>query len=259
MKSALLAFLLLASPAWADDLGPICPDRPGKGTSACTVDAGHVQAELGLYDGAFQHRDGVTVDDTAAGALLLKYGVAPGFDIEAGLTAYQGERVHDGAADITQGGFGDLYLRGKAMLTGDGPFAAAIEPVLKIPTATNGTGNGKLEGGLVVPLAYDLGGGWSLASTPEADVALNGSGSGYHATAIDVVGLGKSLDGGWNLGAEIWTAQDFDPAGTTSQYSFDVSAAWLADNDTQLDGGLNFGLNRATPDTEVYFGVSRRF
>jgi len=36
-------------------------------------------------------------------------------------------------------------------------------------------------------------------------------------------------------------------------------AAWLADNDTQLDGGVNLGLNRATPDVEIYFGMSRRF
>jgi hypothetical protein len=43
------------------------------------------------------------------------------------------------------------------------------------------------------------------------------------------------------------------------QYSFDLDAAWLADNDMQLDGGLNIGLNRATPDLEIYLGVSRRF
>jgi hypothetical protein len=61
------------------------------------------------------------------------------------------------------------------------------------------------------------------------------------------------------LGAEVWTSQNLDPAGTVSQYSADVDAAWLVNNDTQLDCGLNLGLNRATPDLEVYFGVSRRF
>ena len=50
-----------------------------------------------------------------------------------------------------------------------------------------------------------------------------------------------------------------DPAGTVSQYTFDLDAAWLADNDTQLDGGVNIGLNRATPNLEFYLGVSRRF
>jgi hypothetical protein len=27
----------------------------------------------------------------------------------------------------------------------------------------------------------------------------------------------------------------------------------------QLDGGVNFGLNRHTPDVELYAGVSKRF
>jgi hypothetical protein len=61
------------------------------------------------------------------------------------------------------------------------------------------------------------------------------------------------------LGAELWTGQNLDPAGTVRQYSFDLDAAWLANNNTQFDGGLNIGLNRATPDLEIYFGVSRRF
>ena len=38
-----------------------------------------------------------------------------------------------------------------------------------------------------------------------------------------------------------------------------IDAAWLLGNDTQLDAGVNFGLNRATSDAEFYFGVSRRF
>ncbi len=55
-------------PVLADDASPICPDRPGKGTSPCTVDAGHLQLEVGLYDGQYQRRGGITTDDTSAGA-----------------------------------------------------------------------------------------------------------------------------------------------------------------------------------------------
>jgi hypothetical protein len=42
-----------------------------------------------------------------------------------------------------------------------------------------------------------------------------------------------------------------------SQYSFDLDAAWLVDNDTQLDGGVNIGLNRATPGSGILFGIAR--
>jgi hypothetical protein len=133
-----------------------------------------------------------------------------------------------------------------------------LDPYIKLPTAGGGLSNGAVEGGLVAPMSYDLGAGWSLAMTPEVDALLNGSGNGRHANLVDVVGLGKSF-GPFTLGAEVWTDQNLDPAGTVSQYSFDLDAAWLIGNDTQLDGGVNLGLNRVTPDMEIYFGVSRRF
>jgi len=133
-----------------------------------------------------------------------------------------------------------------------------LDPFLKLPTATGGLGNGAVEGGFVLPMSYDLGNNWSLAMTPELDLLLNASGSGTHANLVDVVGLGHGF-GPLTLGAELWTSQNLDPLGTVRQYSFDLDAAWLADNDMQLDGGLNIGLNRATPDLEIYFGISRRF
>src|SRR4051812_11707167 len=85
--AALVLFLVL--PAHADDPSPICPDRPGKGTSPCTVDAGRWQVELGLYDASFQRRSGVTTDTASAGSLLLKYGVSGSVNLEASLALHQ--------------------------------------------------------------------------------------------------------------------------------------------------------------------------
>jgi hypothetical protein len=255
----LAALLLLAAlPAQAQDLKPICPDRPGRGTSACTVEAGHAQLELGLFDDSFQHRSGVTTDTDAVGSLLAKWGVNERTDVEAGMALYQTLRVHGSSGTTTVSGIGDLFLHAKYNPLGAGAFALVLEPFVKLPTATGGLGNGAVEGGLVLPMSYDLGNSWSLAMTPEADIQLNASGSGTHANLVDVVGLGKSF-GAFILGAEVWTDQNLDPVGTISQYSFDLDAAWLANNDLQLDGGVNLGLNRATPDVEIYFGISRRF
>lgn len=253
-----LLTVLTTSAAWAQDR-PICPDRPGRGTSACTLEEGHVQIELGLFDDSFQRRSGVTIDTGNAGSVLAKWGVSERMDVEAGMALYQEQRVHDASGTTRLSGIGDLFLHAKVNpLATDGPFALVLDPFLKLPTATGGLGNGAVEGGLVLPMSYDLGNNWSLAMTPEADIQRNAVGTGYHANLVDVVGLGKSF-GPFTLGAEVWSAQNLDPAGTTSQYSFDLDVAWLTDNDTQLDGGLNIGLNRATPDVEFYFGISRRF
>ena len=259
MRLRLAALALLAAlPARADDLGPICPDRPGKGTSPCTLAPGHAQVELGLFDESTQRRGGVTTDMTVAGGALLKYGVSDSLDLEAGMALYQGQRVHSGASDITTSGVGDLVLHAKVNPLGDsGGFAFVLDPYIKLPTA-GALGNGHVEGGLVAPFSIDLGNNWSFAMTPEADVLLNGSGNGYHAQLVDVAGFGKSFRL-LTLGAEVWTSQNLDPAGSVAQYSADIDAAYLLGNDTQLDAGVNFGLNRATPDAEFYFGISRRF
>jgi Putative MetA-pathway of phenol degradation len=258
-RIAICLLTLLTPPlAWAEDK-PICPDRPGRGTSACTLDAGHAQLELGLFDESFQRRSGVTTDSGNAGSLLAKWGVNDRMDVEAGMALFQFQRVRDAAGTTTASGIGDLFLHAKVNpLTADGAFSLVLDPFLKLPTAGGGLGNGAVEGGLALPMAYDLGGNWSLAMTPEADVLLNASGSGHHANLVDVMGLGRSF-GSLTLGAEVWTDQNLDPAGTIREYSFDLDAAWLADKDTQLDTGINLGLNRVTPDLEIYFGVSRRF
>ena len=259
-RAAIVLLTVLTAPlARAQDLKPICPDRPGRGTSPCTVDQGHVQLELGLFDDSFQHRSGVTTDTDNVGSLLAKWGVSERMDVEAGMAVYQELRVHNASGTTTMRGIGDLFLHAKYNpLSDGGAFALVLDPFLKLPTAGAGLGNGAVEGGLVVPMAYDLGNNWSLAMTPEADIQRNLVGTGYHANLVDVVGLGKSF-GPFTLGAEVWSSQNLDPAGVISQYSFDVDAAWLADHDTQLDTGINMGLNRATPDLEFYVGISRRF
>lgn len=266
MKRWLLFALLpcvLVSPVWADDAGlrNLCPDRPGKGTGACTVDAGHFQLEVDGFDATLQKQDGVTTNVYLVASPLLKYGVTDNWDIEASLAPFVAVHTHDASGSDTQTGIGDLFLRTKLNLAGNdgGALGFAIEPFLKIPTARKEIGNGAVEGGALVPLSYDLGGGWSVASTPEVDVLRNADRDGYHADIINVVGIGRAFDNNITLGAEAWESSELDPAGETQQYSLDFDAAWQPDNETQWDGGINVGLNRATPDVEIYAGVSRRF
>jgi hypothetical protein len=258
-RLAALLLLLATLAAKAEDLKPICPDRPGRGTSPCTVEQGRFQLELGLFDDSTQHRSDITTDTDNVGSFLAKWGINERMDVEAEMALYQRRRTQDASGSITLRGVSDLFLHAKYNPQAtDGPFALVLAPFLKLPTASGALSNGAVEGGLVLPMAYELGSNWSLAMTPEADMQFNAAGGGYHANLVHMVGLGRSF-GPVTLGAEIWSGQNLDPAGTVSQYSFDLTAAWLVNNDTQLDGGVNIGLNRATPDMEFYFGISRRF
>ena len=261
VAKAAAILLLLAAPAGAEDMRPLCPDRPGKGTSPCTLDAGHAQIEIDAFDASFQRLDGATTDTYLAGDPTLKYGLTDTLDVEAAMALYERVRTHDVVSDSSVSGVGDLYLRAKwnFLGAGDGPFTAVLAPFVKLPTAAQELGNGKIESGLVLPMGYDLGGGWALGSTPEADILHDGMGTGYHLDLIDVVGIGHSFDNGVTLGAEVWTSQNTDPLGAASAYSFDISAAWQPNSELQFDGGVNFGLNRNIPGIQIYTGISRRF
>jgi hypothetical protein len=260
---AATGLLLAATAAQADDkLRDLCPDRPGKGTSACTVDRGHWQLEVDAADVTRDRSGGATTDSWLIAAPTLKYGVTDTLELEVGFNSWQGVRTRDHATGATtsDSGVGDLYLRAKSMVL-QGPLTVALEPFVKLPTAKSSLGNGKAEGGLVMPMSANLPGGWGLGVTAEGDDLADAAGEGHHGAGSLTLGLSHAAPGGLNFGAELWGGWDFDPSGHTRQASVDVSAAWIPtmDANLQLDGGANFGLNRATPQAQLYVGVSRRF
>lgn len=61
------------------------------------------------------------------------------------------------------------------------------------------------------------------------------------------------------MAVELWTAQNWDPSGMVRQYSADAAISHLLNNNLQIDFGGNLGLNQATPDVQLYAGVSARF
>jgi len=267
---AALAAALLTTPAVAERasesaLRDLCPDRPGKGTSPCTVDKGHFQIEVDLFDQTRQHQNGITTSTEIAASPTLKYGAWDDLDIEIGLEPYVRAHSHDATSGTTQtdDGVGDIFLRAKYVPAwmAAGGITAGLEPFAKLPTANRRIGNGAVEGGLLAPLNLDLGSGWSLSSTPEIDVLKNSDDDGRHATFVDVIGVSRALPHGLGLSAELWESTNFDPSGKTQQYSADIAASWQPDGykSLQLDGGVNFGLNRATPDIQIYLGTSYRF
>lgn len=254
--------LSLATPTFAGEtLRDLCPDRPTKGTGACTVDAGHWQVEADIVNYTFQRDAGVSTETWLATSPTVKLGLTDTLDAELAFTPDVIVRATDHSKGLsqTQSGFGDTFGRLKFQVAGGQTFQAVILPFVKAPTARSGIGNGAWEGGLIVPLQWNLPKGWQLGLSPEADWLKNGSSSGYHLAASTPVTLSHEIAPKVTGSLEVWTGSDFDPAGTTTQWSADASVAWLARPDLQLDAGVNFGLNRNTPSTQAYVGISRRF
>ena len=255
------AVMLASSAAWAADEQPICADRPSKSTGPCTAPQGKWQVETGLVDWSTDRSDGVTTETTIWGASGIKYGVSGNADVELWITPLETLHVHGGGASEHHSSFGDMLLRVKYELTpNNAAVQVALDPFLKIPTANHQLGNGKVEGGLLVPVQVPIPKSpLTLSLDPELDLLADQDGHGHHAAMSQVLNFGIQASEKVNFSTEIWAQWDWDPSGTGRQLSWDVAAAYLPTKDLQLDAGANFGLNRQTPDVELYTGVSVRF
>jgi hypothetical protein len=250
-----------ATAARAGEEQPICPDRPSKANGTCTVPAGHFQLETSFVDWTHDNVAGVRSDLVLWGSSFVKYGLNGGSDIELGFTPRETLRVRTGGEHDRSSGFGDVTVRVKQRLTrADAKVQATIIPFVKLPTARHDLGNGRVEGGITIPISTALGpSGVTLALGPEVDVHADVDGHGDHVAMAQLLNLGLAASSRVSFSAELWGQWDWESGGTIKQVSADGSVAYLVGNDVQLDAGANFGLNRNTPDVELYAGASKRF
>ena len=240
---------------------PICADRPGKATATCLVEAGHVQIETGIADWTLQKAGGERDTSLAIAETTLKYGISSSANVEVDMAPWQRSISRFGGVRDSASGFGDVNVLYKQRLTAaDAALQIAALPFIKIPTANHELGNRKWEGGFLLPIGYSIPKTpLAIALTPEIDAVADADGHGHHAAMAQVVSLAWAATDKLNLSAELWAAWDWDPSGTTHQVSADGAIAYLVGNDVQLDAGANFGLNRETPDVELYTGIAIRF
>ena len=257
-----LAVALLAVPAAAmADEQPICATRPGKSTAPCTVPAGHLQLETGLADWSVQNAGGERDTSLAIGETAFRYGLSDRSEISLDVTPWERSGTRLGGTHDSASGFGGLVASYKQQLAApDAALQLAMLPSVKIPTAKHSLGNGKWEAALAVPILYAIGKSpFSINLTPEVDWSADADGHSHHLGMVQVASLGWQLNEKLSVAGDLWGQWDWDPVGTTRQYSADGSVAYLVNSDLQLDAGANFGLNRNTPDIELYGGISKRF
>lgn len=256
---AVAGAVLASSPVGAEE-GPICTDRPGKANAVCTVPAGRFQLESDAVNWTRNASGGVRTETIVYTNPTLKLGLGPSTDVEVNFAPLVEVRTHIGARGSNTTGSGDLFVRLKHRLTD--PAAAVqlgIIPFLKLPTAKRGIGNGLWEGGLAVPVQFTLSPKTTLTVGPELDLLADNGGQGRHLQLVGLVNVSRTLSPKLTAYAELWTARNYDPSGTVRQYSLDAAVALLISPSLQLDTGVNLGLNRATPDAQLYGGISVRF
>ena len=257
---SLAALWIAAGAAASAGPPPICADRPAKANAVCTVPAGHFQLEMGAFDRTVTKSAGARTDLLAIGSAVVKLGVSNASDLELGFVPVLRLSVKEAETRSRVSGFGDVTLRFKQRLTGtDAKVQVVAIPIVKLPTADKTLGNGKVEGGLAVPVSFTVAGPVTLTLGPEVDVIADADGSGRHLGLTNVFNLSATVAPRITLAGELAASQNFDPSGTFWQASADAALAYAASSRVQLDLGANFGLNRHTPDLELYTGASIAF
>jgi hypothetical protein len=233
-------------------LRELSTDRPDITESAFTVDSGHFQAELSFLE--YTRGDGGQ-DQYAVLPMNLKLGLLNHVDVQLVINPYIRVETDDETVD----GFGDLQLRTKVNLWGndEGTTALALMPFVQIPTAADGVGSDRVEGGLILPFAMELPGAWSLGLMAELDFVRDASNDDYGLELVHTVAVGRGIVGPLGGYLEyIGVAPHQTGGGYQAAIGLGLTYEWSAD--VQLDAGANLGLSDSADDVVLFTGISFR-
>jgi hypothetical protein len=117
------------------------------------------------------------------GSTVLSVGLTDSVDLQAGATLFLRQTYDLGGRRDSRSGLGDLRFRVKWTCWRDASLGAALAlmPYVKVPSNTGGVGNKSVEGGLMVPWAMAMPGGFHLGAMGQWDVVRNDADNGYDA------------------------------------------------------------------------------
>ncbi len=258
---AALAAVLFFAPlaAHADDAPDLCVNRPGLDTPPCTLPASRVMVEVGAL--AWEHSAGLAArDDTLTyGDMVLRVGLGRATELELGLGGVTRARSRVGALVSTARGLGDATIAVRHGFGGEAGAKVAVQAFISAPVGRAPGGAGDWGAGLLLPIALPLPAGFTLATTPEVDAAVNGSGHGRHLAWGGVAGLSHAVTGTLSASVEISAFSDEDPDGHSAESRLALAAAWHAAPAVQIDVELDIGLTHGAPDHALILGFARQF
>lgn len=249
------AITMLSAPALAQERD-FCANRPGIGTPACTMAPGTAVIETGVVE--WDHSADATgsEDSTTLGEFLLRVGVSDSAEVQLGLDSFVRERAHESASGLTvhSSSVGDAFFAVRRGLADpNGPVA--IEAFISAsPDHLD-----RWSAGLLLPVGFDLSGGFQLALTPEVDLAADADSDARHFAFGSVIGVSHALGANLTLGGELSAFEDEDPTGHSLDARIAGEIAWQIAPRLQVDLEADAGLSAGAPDTAVMIGFAKRF
>lgn len=232
-------------------------DRPDVTESPYTVDAGHFQLETDLVRSITERSETSQTNTFLINQMNLKIGITGSTALQIGFQTYgrQSEKELETDEKTTTDGHGDLTLRIKQNLIGNdgGNFALALLPYVKFPTSKYE--DSRFEGGVIVPMQYQLPGEWHLGFQVEVDRLKDQDEQAMHTEFLQTLTISHSIIKGLDGIAETYYTYDFK----AHHFSNYINAAVQMDvaRDFKLDAGLNLGIQH-TAAKHFFVGASVR-
>jgi hypothetical protein len=254
-----LLFLCLANPAQA--AREMTTDRPDTTESPFTVEAGRMQLEVSFFeysrDRANPQHANLSVEEWNLAPFNLRVGVADNVDLHFIFEPHHRIRIDDRDARHVDSfsGSGDLTLRAKWNFWGNdgGPTALGLMPFVKLPTAASSIGNGRIEGGVILPANFELPAGWGLAVMTEVDFVRNDANTGYDHKWVNTASFDHRITGDLNGFIEL-----VSQVGGPPEASLNGGLTLGIGENLQFDTGVNLGLTRGAQDFLLFTGFAWR-
>lgn len=262
-RRALAGVLIFALPLSLQAARELTSDRPDATESPFTVEAGRVQVEASVGEFTRDRRN-VARDDTEVTAwsvapFNVRVGLTPRSELQVLVDSFLDVKTKDRATGATERvrGMGDVTVRAKWNFWGNdgGGNALGVMPFVKLPTAADGLGNDSVEGGVILPFAADLPGGWGFGAMTEIDVVRNADDDGHTLAWVNTATVSHDIAG--QLGGFLELASAVGEGKPV--VGFNCGLTFAVNDDLQLDLGVNLGLSRAADDFALFAGLVQRF
>lgn len=233
-------------------------DRPDKTESPYTVETGHFQFEIDLFNyscSTIETEGGNEEFRVLGGSINAKVGISRRVDVQL-ICGW--ERIEAGSNEGRTGPT-DPVVRIKLNLIGNdhGRVAIGLMPFGVIPHNTSDELSDRWQGGLIIPLAVDFGHSFGLGLMHEVDLVADDDSDGRHWEYVASATVARDITD--NAGVYVELFQAVSLAGhQTWAPTLDAGLTVGLGANLQLDAGVNYGLNRWADDLNPFVGVTVR-
>jgi hypothetical protein len=244
--------------ALAEEEEEMATDRPDFVESADVVGKGHFQLETSIsYE---RDRNNGVKTRLVSMPTLLRFGVGENWEARIETDGRQVLRVEQGTTRETVAGYADTSLGVKWQIQ-KGKDSKPTVALLAHADLDSGSGAFRGDGirpSLRLVAEWEFANEIGLGVQPGITADKNSDGKRFYAGQFGVV-LGKNWTPKWRTYVELAVQQIARSKDGGNVVSFDFGSAYQLTKNTQIDIGVQRGLNRNTPDWTVGTGFSIKF